>query len=128
MRKTRIEQLEVGDRVVIDTSSSYDRYVVGEVTRVTATQIAVGNVRYNKRTGIRMGDADSYSLRRQIAQDWKTGQLMSIEEAKRRNKEADEELRAKLLAVKIKDVPLGKLKGLPIETLQEVARLLGLEE
>lgn len=127
--KTRIEQLEVGDRVAIDTGlNNYDRYVTQEVTKVTVTQIAIGNIRYNKRTGVRIGDADSYSLRRQIAQDWKTGALLSIEEAERRNKEAEQELKAKLLAVKIKDAPLSKLKTLPLETLQQVIKLLGLED
>lgn len=128
MTKTRIEQLALGDRVAIDTGSNYDRYVIGEVTKVTATQIAIGNVRYNKRTGVRMGDGERYSGRQEIATTWERNELLSIEEAERCNKAAEQELRVKLLAVKIKDAPLGKLNKLPIETLQEVVRLLGLED
>lgn len=128
MTKTRIEQLEEGDRVAIDTGSNYGRYVIGEVTKVTATQITIGGERYNKRNGVRVGDGDSFALRWQIATTWPGNVLLSIEEAERRNKEAEQERAVKLLAVKIKDAPLSKLKELPIEMLQEVIRLLGLEE
>lgn len=126
--KTRIEQLAEGDRVAIDTGSNYGRYVIGEVTKVTATQITIGGERYNKRNGVRVGDGDSHYGRQEIATNWPKPGLLSIEEAERRNKEAEQELKVKLLAVKIKDAPMGKLKELPIETLQEVIRLLGLED
>lgn len=126
--KKRIDELKVGDRVAIDTRSLYGRYVIHEVTKITASQITIGGQRYNKRTGIRIGDGDSYSLRQEIAHNWPDYGLMSIEEAERRNNEAEQELKVKLLAVKIKDVPFGKLKDLPIETLKQVAKLLGLED
>lgn len=129
MNKKSIEQLEVGARVVIDTGSLHAaRYLIREVTKITETQITVGGQRYNKRTGIRVGDGDSYVTRWQIAQDWPTHRLMSIEEAERRNREAEEEMEVKSLAAKISNVSFGALKSLPLETLQQVIKLLGLEE
>lgn len=126
MNKKQISDLKLGDAVVVDTESRIQPYVIGRVEKITATQITVNGVRYNKRTGIRIGDSDSWGRRQRLAETWPTG-LMTIEEANKTNEEIKTKWEIQTLAVKIKDASLGHLKTLPIETLQQVIRLLGLE-
>ena len=127
MSKKQISEIQVGDQVVINTESSRQPYVIGNAEKITATQITVNGERYNKRTGVRIGDSETWGRRQRLAETWPTG-LMTIEEANKANEEAKNKWIAQNLAVKIKDASLGRLKELPIDTLREVVRLLGLED
>jgi hypothetical protein len=126
MTKRNIEDLEVGDKVVINPPGERTPYKIGTVKKVTATQLTVDGTRFSRRDGVKIGDGSSYSYRTQLAQVWGKG-LMTIEEAEQRNQEIQLEKEVALLASKIVNARLSHLRTLPVEVLREAVFLLGLE-
>lgn len=120
----KINDLKIGDEVVIETGNAHQPYYIGKVEKITATQITIDKERYNKRNGVKIGEhRDTWSTRRlrQIAQLWGSknyGELMTIEEARRENQAVAQEQRLKGLAVKIKDATIADLKRLGADELQ----------
>ena len=128
MCKEKIEQLEVGDKVVIYTRD-YQPYKVATVEKLTMTQLTIDGERFNRRNGVRIGDGDSYSMRVEIAMNYFPHRhLMTVEEAETANLEKKQEQQVKVLAAKITNTHISYLKKLPLETLQQVIKLLQLEE
>lgn len=130
MCKERIDQLEVGDKVVIDNGNHYGAsYKVATVEKLTATQLTIGGERFNRRDGVRIGDGDRYSYRTQLATAYYPNhRLMTIEEAETANRQKEQEQEIAILARKIKDASYSGLRKLPLETLQQVIKLLQLED
>jgi hypothetical protein len=128
MCKEQIEQLEVGDKVVIDTGSQWSPYKFATVEKLTATQLTAGRERFNRRDGVKIGDGDNGYQTRLAMRYYPDYRLMTIEEAETANLEKKQDQQIKALAVKITNTHISHLKNLPLETLQQVIKLLELEE
>lgn len=123
------EQIKEGDRIVIGEyirgfGRGTNPLKIETVTKVTATQITAGGIRFLKSNGRQTPKV--YNQARVITV-WTSHQgerLMTPEEAEARNKETKRELAHKALAYRIRDV---KFTELPYETLLKLAEALGIE-
>jgi hypothetical protein len=126
---SKFEEIKVGDKVVIRPSDDWrvsgpQLLKTAEVTKVTATQITAGGVRFKRRTGWEYGQ-DRYADRIETVWDNDKGdRLMTPEEAEARNKEVKREIDHRDLAYRIRDI---KFIEYPYETLLKLAEVLGLE-
>lgn len=123
------EEIKEGDRIVVrEYSGGLGRgtspWKTETVTRVTATQITAGDIRFKKSDGWQTPKV--YNQAR-IMTEWTLGKgerLMAPEEAEAKNKELKRELDHKTLAYRLRDV---KFIELPYETLLKLAEVLGME-
>lgn len=111
------DNLQPGQRVGM---VQHNRYSIGNVTRITPTRVYVNGMAFVKRTGLRVGDRNSYSplsLSRK-----------PIEEVQERIEQQKENMRRADLITKItKAASRNNLKQLNDETLSSLAELLGVE-
>jgi len=115
---TNFRNLQTGDTVVIDDCGS--RFIIDTVFKVTKTQITttMHRFRFMKSTGFLVGEK---------RRSWSPPTVLvdkSPEEAKAHNRAIDEANEKSRLARLITQ-DWKKLKELPLDTLQEVSRLLG---
>lgn len=127
---TIFEEIKEGDRIVIREYGDWwgrekQLLKIVKVTKVTATQITAGGVRFLRRSGYQFGREVRSAAR--IADNGRYGgdeRLMTPEEAEAKNKEIKRELDHKALAYRLRDV---KFIELSYETLLKLAEVLGME-
>ena len=122
----KLDHIKPGDEVVIAPRSDWDFYNIVKVEKVTATQITAGGEKFNKRTGVRIGDSGSVYCMKLATINYFT--LMSREEAERRNIERTQEQKRRAAITKIQNVTRSQLQKASTENLLLVLALLELKQ
>lgn len=124
-----LENVEIGDKVVIAPTYQRDLYKVGTIEKITPTQVTIDGTRFNRRDGYRIGDGNSWH-RVRIAQNWFSdngNRLMTVEEADKRNAEITEENnRIKLIGI-LQNIRRSDMENIEVSILQQVVDMLGLK-
>lgn len=117
----QLSELVVGDMVVIETFNRQKPFISAAITRVTATLLIVGRNRFNRKTGVIIG-SNLPSLSPRICTN------VTTEQAEQANVNAAVKNESAKLAKQIHDIGYVGLRNYPLETLQQVAKLLNLME
>lgn len=128
-----LDTIKEGDKIVYGRSSN--SFIKATVTKVLKTRITVDcGTQFNRRTGVRIGDGDSWTNKTQILVEGGSGiyygwnkPLLTWEQADIIMAGAQLERERYFLAKKITDAKTKDLALLPLETLKEAIKLLGLE-
>lgn len=117
------EDLKVGDKIVID--NGWRRYRFTQVSRVTKTRITIDSgEQFNRHNGIRIGDNESWHPTT-IATVWPDGRLMSLDEARIKIEEQNNQQERNRLIKGI--INSTNYKNLDLDQLKEIAKILGIE-
>lgn len=125
----KLQDVKTGDTVVISPCSGHDLWKVAEVTAHTKTRFTAGGIQFNRRTGVKIGDADNWGHKTRIAENLKTyGLLMTPQEAETRNAERRVENHRLNLIITLRNLSRDKLESVSTDILEQVAKLLGVEQ
>ena len=125
-----LNNVQAGDKVVIYVSRwGTGSHRLMQVARTTKTQIIIMAERFKRSDGYMIG-SDSYTTARIVTTRLNNGilRLMTPEEGQRLIDHEKIQAEIEELAKCLSRLNPDYLKTLPIETLKEAARLLGLEE
>jgi hypothetical protein len=90
--------LKVGDDVGV--ASKFDFIKISKVTKITASQITVGDTRFVRKTGMEVGSG---------GKSWRSDFLLSVEEAKQRIANREAAMEASKRFAFVRDYPLRQL-------------------
>jgi hypothetical protein len=127
---TIFEEIKEGDRIVVREHGDWwgrDKQLlkIVTVTKVTATQLTAGGIRFLRRNGYQFGRETRGAARIMGNGCFDDDErLMTPEEAEVKNREIKRVLDHKKLAYRIREV---KFIELPYETLLKLAEVLGME-
>lgn len=113
-----INELSIGDTVVVEPGTFAKKYTFEIVTKITKTQIVTNRGRYNRRTGFRVGTTTNTYDHTDLA---KMGnELMAVADAKKYNSEHDRLHRHDNLGNYLSSVPKADWLLLPETKLEEI--------
>jgi hypothetical protein len=113
MTQSWLENIKEGDEILLDSGHYSVSLSKVKVTRVTATQIAIGDVRYRRSDGYRMGPRSGFGSRSQLVKP--TPELLE----QIRRKQLIDYIADKASAKKMLIIPIEHLESLVTE-LQKV--------